>query len=90
MCIRDRYTPISKYCITDLGVAAFRKSGLITIKIGRFVERLGYRSLDYCSNLRSIKFDAESNLEVEYGAFAMFSKVEEVTFPKSLKSIGTY
>lgn len=80
----------NQYIVTDVGVAAFRLSNLISVKIGRLIERIGYRAFDRCYNLVKFEFEDNSNFQIDIGAFLYYTNVQKVTFPNTLKVIGPY
>lgn len=75
------------YLVKRIGVCAFRNSGIITIKIGKFVEEIQYRSLDWCSNLKKLEFDTESLLTRIDNGFGVNSSIKELHFPQFLSNI---
>lgn len=76
------------YLVKKIGSHAFRHSHMSAIKIGRFVEEIGFVALDYCRQLKTVEFDKYSSLTTIGASFGVDSLIESIVFPPNLNYIS--
>lgn len=73
---------------TSIGDNAFESSALKSIVLPKNCTSIGYLSFAHCSSLESIELGNELSL-IDNGALRGCSKLKQITFPPTLRSIGT-
>ena len=76
------------YFVKRIGVCAFRYSMITSLRIGKFVEEIQFRSLDWCSYLQKIEFDRESSLTMIGRSFAVNSSITKIIIPSRVNRIA--
>ena len=75
----------------NFDVLLFARRDIIEAIIPPYIKVIGPRSFDCCSNLNSIKFTKDSQLEsIEEYAFSKCLSLQNISFPDSLKYIKKY
>lgn len=80
----------SYYFVKRIGVCAFRFSMITSLRVGKFVEEIQYRSVDWCSYLKKIEFDRESALTKIDNSFAVNTTITKITIPSGVNIINQY
>ena len=76
--------------LTGIGECAFYQSGLTSVSLPATLTTLGKNAFYECGNLTAVSFAGNNLKEIPSAAFYKCEKLETVTFPAGLETIGDY